>query len=341
MGLFRRRSKNPPKGPVSSAGEAAGPAVSCKEHRRPESSTAVFEINVSELSARASNLLDRSKPLTEAEQSWYNSFEEKLRARHVDLSLVPSGAVDMMALINDPSCHVGQMAEAISVDPVLAGSVIGAANSPLYRGSVEVTDLKQATVRLGQNQLRLVLMTALMNGALVKGQPFEQFSVLIWKHSLFVARLARTLGERAEMNPEWGYMAGLFHNLGKLAILSAAQSVDKKSKSKVTPRTLLQLLHVHGYSINARTIGEWKLVREIEEAVTHYRARPGGRYGGPYAFLVGLADAVCQKYGIWAEERHLNLDAHPALKELEVNPRHLPSISELNHLAEEIDQIPC
>jgi HD-like signal output (HDOD) protein len=338
MGFFRRRRSSPQKAEPPSTGTSSNPSIGCRDQPRGEGATSVFEIDLSELTFRECDILDRSADLTDVEQKWYQSFEELLNRQQVNLSLVSGGSVDIMTQLNDPLCAMPKLAEAIALDPVLAGSVMGMANSPMFRGSVEVTDLSQATVRLGQKQLKLVLMTALMNSALVKGKPFEDFSLLSWKHSLFVARLCRSLAKPAGLKPDVGYMAGLFHNVGKIAILSGTRYVNDKSKNKVTPRTLLQLLHVHGYSINARTIGEWNLSAEIVDAVKHYRARPGSRYGGPYAVLVGLADAVSHKFGIWAEVKEFDLEAHPALEALSMGPHHLPSLEELNRQAEEIDQ---
>ncbi len=337
MGLFRRRPKKP-EAKAEPAPTKSDVGLMYGGHGRGEGNTTVYEIDVSELTFRECKILDRSAELTAREREWYREFERKLEKNEVDLSLVPAGAVDIMTLLNDPACSIPKLAEAINIEPVLAGSVLAMANSPLFRGTTEVTDIQDAAVRLGLKQLKMALMTVLMNSTMVKGSPFEQYSILVWKHALLVSRLCQGLARPAKLDPSVGYSAGLFHSVGKVAILTGARHVNKMTQEKVTPRTLLELLHVHGYSINQKTIGEWNLPPEVTEAVKHYRAKPGSRYGGPYGTLVGLATAICHKFGIWAEAQEMDLEAHPALEVLDIGNHHLPPLSELNALAEEIDQ---
>ena len=47
-----------------------------------------------------------------------------------------------------------------------------------------------------------------------------------------------------------------------VAILSGVRHLDEKSKTKVTARTCLELMHLHGYTANARIVSEWNLASE-------------------------------------------------------------------------------
>jgi HD-like signal output (HDOD) protein len=237
-----------------------------------------------------------------------------------------------MRLVDNPRTTVQNLAVAIAADPAVAGSVLKLANSPLYRGSFVIANLHQAVVRLGMRNLRSMLLAVVLNSTRVKGKPFQSYSTLTWKHSLLCAQICSELARESKLDPEHAYMAGLFHNVGVLAVLSAARKLAVRQQKKISAHGVLELLSRHAYALNGTVIREWNLLDEIVTAVTGYRSwqempqdgdtpAPGTRY----AALVDLSNALCKHYGIWVEYDHIAMAEHPAMEFLGLGPEALPA----------------
>ena len=130
-----------------------------------------------------------------------------------DLPTLPTALQEVSRLLELPNTTTDQVAKVISVDQVLAAKVLKMVNSPIYGFPGRIGTVKHALVLLGFNVIRgLIISTSVyddMNRAM-RG---------LWDHSvgcsLACGELARALGMK---DPEEYAVAGLLHDLGRLAI---------------------------------------------------------------------------------------------------------------------------
>jgi putative nucleotidyltransferase with HDIG domain len=133
-------------------------------------------------------------------------------------------AVRAMALCNNPDATLGEMADVIRRDGVMAAALLKLANSVVYRGSVEVTDLQQAVVRLGMRGCRGVVAAAGMRNLYAKLTPAVRTTCEnVLRHSLFVGGLATAVARslRLTLGGE-EYTAGLLHDIGRVVMCVTA-----------------------------------------------------------------------------------------------------------------------
>lgn len=114
-----------------------------------------------------------------------------------------------------------KFAELISCDPMLAAKVIQQANSSFYRRTTTVNSVPHAMVTMGIKNLQEVIaketMKVFKEEELFGG--FGQLADSFWQHSVTVGRIAELLRDTIRINiSEDVYLAGLFHDLGKLAL---------------------------------------------------------------------------------------------------------------------------
>ena len=122
----------------------------------------------------------------------------------------------ILALISDPAASSSALIQLIELDPPLAAKILRVANSSYYAPSKTIGDIHQALIWIGFDTLKEIILTQKMSELYHGGTPVCGYSRLqLWRHSLAVALLAKTIYRR-----EFGekgnnaYAAGLMHDIG-------------------------------------------------------------------------------------------------------------------------------
>lgn len=115
---------------------------------------------------------------------------------------------------------IAELASHVEQDVVIAATILGLANSAVYRGRSPVSSLRQAIVRLGINKARNVLLglsvARSFGGIKVPGGwSLIRFNAHSLAAAIFCDLIVRNV---PSIDPEWAFMAGLLHDLGLLAI---------------------------------------------------------------------------------------------------------------------------
>lgn len=122
----------------------------------------------------------------------------------------------ILSLISDPAASSADLIQLIQVDPPLAAKILRVANSSYYATTKTIGDIQQALIWVGFDTFKEIILTQKMSELYIGGAPVCGYSRLqLWRHSLAVALLAKTIYRR-----EFGekgnnaYAAGLMHDLG-------------------------------------------------------------------------------------------------------------------------------
>jgi len=130
------------------------------------------------------------------------------------LSLV---AIRLVELASDEECSVNDLVSLIEKDPSLAIRLLKIANSAFFKSAEPVTTLRQAVIRIGFQQLRIMALSLSLRDTFpmgtVGGFDYERF----WRASLYRALMAKSLAEQlGNCNPEEAFVAGLTLGVGFL-----------------------------------------------------------------------------------------------------------------------------
>lgn len=137
----------------------------------------------------------------------------------------PQTLLKLLDLCQSEEAGIHELAALIANDPALSAKVLMVAHSAAYHSAdANPLTLLQACGRLGTALIKVLVISETVvqtfNG-------FQQTGALdlraFWKHSLYVALIARELAPRLNYEPaEEAYLAGLLHDIGRLALLVAA-----------------------------------------------------------------------------------------------------------------------
>ena len=133
--------------------------------------------------------------------------------------------------------NVSRLANMVRTDPALAGSVLKVANSPLWRGSRQITEVEEAIQRIGKDNLRsLATVLALNQGKLPSTGLFGASMKSFWRHSLLVAAGSVQMMRSQNTNHEvldMVWTAALLHDMGALLAPLLYPSQWEKASLKV------------------------------------------------------------------------------------------------------------
>ncbi len=214
----------------------------------------------------------------------------------------PAHVVEAMRLLDDLNSSVEDVAAALGKDPVLAARVLRLANSALYLRTRRVATLREAVVLVGFAAVRSLLVTAVAYDAFRPGAPgYGLDRVQLWQHALAVATVARYLAATRKRDTEAAFVAGLLHDIGKLALSSALQEQYAEVLAAVAQgmdfveaeRAVLGCDHAQ---VGAEAARRWNLPEPLVAAIEHHH-RPEEAEDPWLADVVHVADALCLMLG--------------------------------------------
>lgn len=179
-------------------------------------------------------------------------------------------------VLHDPNQTLGDIASAVSVEPLISAKLLHLANSVAFNpAGREVVDLQAAIARLGINVVHSTALAIVMAQLLrAKGMAtFSELTEKLWDHSIRTAAGARVLARRmSRINPEEAMLAGLIHDLGAFYMLYRATQYEELRKRPDSVKYLIIEWHE---SIGVSLLNALGLPEEIVIATEdHDRLRP-------------------------------------------------------------------
>ncbi len=192
-----------------------------------------------------------------------------------------------------------KLADLIEKDTVIAGNLLHLVNSALYARRSTVNSVRHAVSVLGIAKLRNAILGMSVAGMWNKSRMPAAWSMKRFNmHSAAVALLSDLLAQHARVNyPEGAFVAGLFHDLGRLLIaaalpqentriwqrLEAASSTTISSANQAANSSTLveceeAILGFTHADLSAAAVAFWKLPWPVQAAVAGHH----GPWTGPW-----------------------------------------------------------
>lgn len=131
----------------------------------------------------------------------------------------PAVAAKLLTLLSNPAVDISEVAELIGSDPSLTAGLLARANSIEFGFSNTVTNLRQAVALLGIERTRRI--TLMLTAAAYSRKSVTVEMTRCWHHSLASAFLAEEIARSAGVFVNDAFVAGILHDLGRLALLVA------------------------------------------------------------------------------------------------------------------------
>ena len=195
----------------------------------------------------------------------------------IQLPTLPEVALQVREAVENDSADAATIARMVANDAALSARLLQVANSPLYRGRVEIDTIQQAITRLGVKMVRsLVVSLAMKQIFQATSDTLDQQFRKIWDTSLQVAAISRVLaGGVPELENEQAMLGGLIHNIGALPILT---KMDEHYGFNADQEIVTSLIEEVAPSIGAKILKNWNFadsLASIPEACVDLGYDPG------------------------------------------------------------------
>lgn len=220
-------------------------------------------------------------------------------ARLHKLPAMPAVAMELLSSLSDDNTEVDALARRIAQDQAIAARVLRVANSPFYGLQTQVGSIRDAIVVLGFSSVRSLVLTATVVSGLPAGRCPGFSQEHFWRHGLAVGVAARNLARALGHKGDNLFIAGLLHDIGRLAMVVVAPDdyarVIATAHEQDCPWQQAEM-SAFGYDhadVGAALAQRWNFPEDIRQALAFHHAPSGGTPGGP-AGLIHYADAIAK-----------------------------------------------
>ncbi|MDG6778417.1 HDOD domain-containing protein [Thiomicrorhabdus sp. zzn3] len=244
---------------------------------------------------------------------------ERLQALD-DLPHFPDALMKLERLIaSGEDVHVDDVVQLIALDPRLAAGLIGVVNTAKYSMGKKISDLSEAVMRIGTQDVRLMAHAINYKSTFKTKPPFSEKHFL--RHALLSAFVAQTLAKALHINAGEAFLCGLMHDIG--IYLLAVEDREKYLEvmrltdyqiSRLAPAEF-QVFGTHHAMMSARLLQQWKFPQEVIMGVANHHTpeKADGKFQ-THAYLTYLA-----------EQGAFRLDVENGVADLSEEERDTPS----------------
>ena len=204
------------------------------------------------------------------ENAFFNQIKSEVDSNRLVLPTLPDVALKVRQAVENGDASANQLAEIVATDTALSAKLIQVVNSPLYRGSKHIDKLPVAIARLGNNAVKTLITSLVMQQMFKPDSPeLAQYFEKIWEHSVTVSAISRALSSRCKhLDADQSMLAGLIHQIGKLPILMLASRTNGMLNDNASFDRLLENLHP---KIGKMIVDAWNFPESLRPVASEYR----------------------------------------------------------------------
>ncbi len=205
------------------------------------------------------------------------------------LPVFPAAAHRAVSLLADEDVNLARVESVVAADQVLAGHIVQCANSAEHSRVQRVSTLRHALSWIGVDNACKVVAAASLKPMFASRHLHK-----LWNHSIEVAATCERLAAVSrKADPEEAFLAGLVHDVGRLALLRlplAATERYIRLMDQGCPRVLVErvLFGRTHTSIGADALRKWNFSEEIVDSVASHHAPE--QYPSTLSALLYLAE---------------------------------------------------
>ncbi len=135
---------------------------------------------------------------------------------------LPAIVTQVLSITSDPESSANNLMEAILPDQSMCAAILKVANSAFYGLPREISTIEQAVVILGQEEIKNIVLGKAIFASFPKVKKEHRNQIgLFWEHAYTCALAARVMAPQFNLTASELFIAGLIHDIGKIAMLMA------------------------------------------------------------------------------------------------------------------------
>ena len=236
------------------------------------------------------------------EKSFIDSLKDHVKSGQAQLPAFDRTAVAVQQEMAKPEPDMTIIEKQILRDPALTGQLLKAANSPFYRGTLEISTVPNSIVRLGFADVANLITMLTQKKTFTANDPFIRSQMdELWLHSVACALGAKWIAKECRLPSKINeaFFAGLLHDIGKAFLLLAIS--DLRQAGKLTdniPQSFIEeVLDTLHASLGAQLLETWNLPETYRSVARHHHDSDQDEHN-VILTMVSLANKALSKAGI-------------------------------------------
>jgi HD-like signal output (HDOD) protein len=216
---------------------------------------------------------------------------------------LPAIITKVMAVTANPESNANDLMEVILPDQSICSTILKVANSAFFGIPREVSSIERAVVVLGFEEIRNIVIGKAIFSAFPKMSKEQRLTVgLFWEHALTCGIAAKIIGSTFRMSASELFIAGLIHDIGKLALLLTFPNDYLLLREISSPGRLDSTSEeVSDYSISHDQVGlklakQWLLPEKLTMAIGYHHSPEKATSDVQYPLVIQVADILSLMY---------------------------------------------
>ncbi len=218
----------------------------------------------------------------------------------------PVVAGKLLELLRKPDLTIKELANAVSLDPVVSARLMRMANSAFYEQQKQITTVDRAIIVVGENVLKNLALESSLRTA---HKTYGLLERRLWERSIGSAVASRMLADQlTEIDKNEAYLAGLQHHIGKVVMMNRDKDLYKEvvrivDAGRGSLRDVERALFAYSHElVGAALLDYWNYPKTLVKATQHHHEFEKLRDEDGEVFticaILCLASDFCRYYGI-------------------------------------------
>lgn len=223
-----------------------------------------------------------------------------------DFATIPAVSSRILRFLQRDDVNFKDLATIIETDPSLTIKMIAVANSAMYSPKIPATSLVQAVQTLGMNKVsNIVLGISIFTKFMISSnEELESILDKFWWHSACTATLAKSIAKRLKINfNEIEFICGLFHDIGKLAMIQYDYGTYQKVMELVefgqadTKEIEEKYFGIDHRDLTVEVLKSWKMPENIVSILSLNLASEATKEEKTVMSLIKISNIFCELWG--------------------------------------------
>ena len=143
-----------------------------------------------------------------------------------DLPPSPIVATKLLELLRDPDLRIKDLANAVSLDPVISARLLKIANSVMYHQVKQVSSVDRALIVVGENVLKNLALEYSLRST---QRTYGLLERKLWENSIGCAVASRMIADKlTDLDKSEAYLAGLQRHIGKVVMINRDKALYRE-----------------------------------------------------------------------------------------------------------------
>ena len=227
-----------------------------------------------------------------------NSYIHK---ENFSLPVFDKVAMRLLRLVQDDNYDLTEIEKLIHYDQVLVSEVLRLANSPFFKGLVEITSIRKAVIRLGGEQVvELVIMASEKNRYKASDPAVNEMMKKLWQGSVACGMTTKWIANRINyQEKQHAFLAGLLHNIGQLFILTVIDIIRSSGNNNgvsFSSETIIETVEALHEEKGRELMKNWNIPSIYSNIVGNHHSIEFDE-DNILLVMVRLADLACRRLG--------------------------------------------